>query len=141
MNDLNKVMIIGRLGQDPETRYTASGSAITNLNVATGEKWTDKNTGEKKERTEWHKITFFGRLAEIAGEYLKKGSHVYIEGRLQTDKWQDSNNQDRWTTKIVGNELIMLSGKAQGEAPKAEGGFRDRPAPEKGSGSQDDIPF
>lgn len=150
MSDLNKVMLIGRLGQEPETRYTASGAAITNCSVATGERWTDKNSGEKKERTEWHRIVFFGRLAEIAGEYLSKGSQVYIEGKLQTDKWQDSNGQDRWTTKIIGNELKMLGSKGdQTQAPPEQSGFRDKPAPapapeaapkEEGF-TEDDIPF
>ena len=110
---INKVILVGHLGQDPEVRYTTSGSAVTNISLATTESWKDKNTGEKVEKTEWHRIVFFGRLAEIAGEYLTRGRQVYIEGKLQTRKWQDQNNQDRYTTEVVGNEMQML-GSAQG---------------------------
>jgi single-strand DNA-binding protein len=111
---INKVILVGNLGQDPEVRYTTSGSAVTNISVATAESWKDKNTGEKVEKTEWHRVVFFGRLAEIAGEYLRKGSQVYIEGKIQTRKWQDQNNQDRYTTEIVANELQMLGGTPSG---------------------------
>lgn len=112
---INKVIIVGNLGQDPEVRYTSSGAAVTNISVATSEKWKDKNTGEDVIKTEWHRIVFFGRLAEIAGEYLKRGSQVYIEGRLQTNKWQDQNNQDRYSTDIVANEMQMLGAKSGGQ--------------------------
>lgn len=145
MSDLNRVMIIGRLGTDPETRYTASGAAITNLSVATSERWRDKQTGENQERTEWHKVVFFGRLAEIAGEYLRKGSQVFIEGRLQTEKWQDKDGNDRYTTKIVGSGMNMLGGKAAEEeakpAPaKKKAAKKPQPVAEEEQ-EQDDIPF
>ena len=107
---VNKVILVGNLGQDPEVRYTTSGSAVTNVSVATTESWKDKTTGERVDKTEWHRVVFFGRLAEIAGEYLRKGSQVYIEGKIQTRKWQDQNNQDRYTTEVVGNDLQMLGG-------------------------------
>lgn len=108
---VNKVTIVGNLGQDPETKYMPSGGAVTNISVATSESWKDKNTGQQQERTEWHRIVFFNRLAEIAGEYLKKGSQVYIEGSLRTRKWQDQSGQDRYTTEIVANEMQMLGGR------------------------------
>jgi len=114
---INKVILIGNLGNDPDVRYTPSGSAIANITIATSEAWKDKNTGEKQERTEWHRVVLFSRLGEIAGEYLKKGSKVYIEGRLQTRKWQDKNGQDRYTTEIVGNDLQMLDSRGGGGAP------------------------
>lgn len=113
---VNKVVLIGNLGKDPETRYAASGSAITNITLATGEVWKDKQTGEPQERTEWHRVVFFGRLGEIAGEYLKKGSKVYLEGSLRTRKWQDQSGQDRYTTEIVANELQMLDSRAVSDA-------------------------
>jgi len=113
---INKAIIVGNLGKDPEVRYSANGAAITNITVATSDVWKDKNTGENQERTEWHRIVFFGRLAEIAGEYLKKGSQVYIEGRIQTRKWQDQGGQDRYTTEIVASEMQMLDSKGGGEA-------------------------
>jgi single-strand DNA-binding protein len=108
---VNKVILIGNVGKDPETRYSAGGSAITNLTLATSESWKDKQSGEQQERTEWHRVSLFGRLAEIAGEYLKKGSKVYIEGSLRTRKWQDSSGQDRYTTEIVASEMQMLDGQ------------------------------
>ena len=112
---VNKVIIVGTLGNDPEVKYSASGSAIANLSVATSEQWKDKQTGEKKEQTEWHRVVIFGKLAEVAGEYLRKGSHVYIEGQLRTRKWSDSNGVDRYTTEIVipqiGGVMQMLGGK------------------------------
>jgi len=113
---INKVILIGNLGQDPETRYLPSGGAVTNINIATSETWKDKQSGENQERTEWHRVSFFNRLAEIAGEYLKKGSKVYIEGRLQTRKWQDQNGQDRYTTEIIANEMQMLDSRGQGDS-------------------------
>ncbi|WP_027330602.1 single-stranded DNA-binding protein [Marinimicrobium agarilyticum] len=115
---INKVILIGNLGADPETRYMPSGGAVTNINVATSETWKDKQTGQPQERTEWHRCVFFNRLAEIAGEYLKKGSKVYIEGSLRTRKWQGQDGQDRYTTEIVANEMQMLDSRGGGE-----GGF------------------
>ena len=110
---INKGIIVGNLGKDPEVRYSANGNAITNITVATSDVWKDKNTGENQERTEWHRVVFFNRLAEIAGEYLKKGSQVYIEGRIQTRKWQDQSGQDRYTTEIVANEMQMLGKRGE----------------------------
>lgn len=111
MASVNKVIIVGNLGRDPETRYAANGEAVTNITVATTESWKDKNTGEKKEATEWHRVTFYRKLAEIAGQYLKKGSSVYIEGRLQTRKWTDKENVERYTTEIIADTMKMLGGK------------------------------
>ena len=108
---INKVILVGNLGQDPETRYMPSGSAVTNFTVATNESWKDKQTGEQKERTEWHKVAMFGRLAEIAAEYLRKGSQVYVEGKLRTRKWQGQDGQDRYTTEIIADEMQMLGGR------------------------------
>ncbi|WP_111747523.1 single-stranded DNA-binding protein [Salinisphaera orenii] len=119
---VNKAIIIGNLGADPETRYTASGSAVTNASVATTDSWRDRNSGETQERTEWHRIVFFGRLGEIAGEYLRKGSKVYIEGRLQTRKWQGQDGQDRYTTEIVGNDMQMLDSRGGGGGSAPMGG-------------------
>ena len=113
---INKVIIIGNLGADPEIRYMPSGSPITNIRVATSEGWKDKQTGELQERTEWHKVVFFNRLAEIAGEYLRKGSKVYVEGSLRTTKWQDQSGADRYTTEIVGNNMQMLDSKGSASA-------------------------
>ena len=110
---VNKVILIGRLGKDPETRYMTSGEAVTNATLATSENWKDKS-GEKQEKTEWHNLVFYRRLAEIAGEYLKKGSMIYVEGKLQTRKWQTKEGQDRYTTEIVVNEMTMLGGKSTG---------------------------
>ena len=148
---INKVILVGNLGADPETRYTAGGSAVTNIRIATSESWRDKQSGEQQERTEWHSIVFFGKLAEIAGEYLKKGRQVYVEGRLQTEKWQDKDGQDRYTTKIVANEMQMLGGREGGGAPQAESNssFRDRSKqPQQSTVAEtgpefqdDDIPF
>ena len=156
---INKVILVGNLGADPETRYTASGAAITNITVATSESWRDKQTGENQERTEWHRVVFFSRLAEIAGEYLRKGRQVYIEGSLRTRKWQGQDGQDRYTTEIVANEMQMLGGR-QGEAStqSAGGGFRDNKPAQQSQAQQsqataqsapaaednfaeDDIPF
>ena len=112
---INKVILVGNCGQDPETRFSGSGAAITNISLATSETWKDKQTGEQQERTEWHKVVFFNRLGEIAGEYLKKGSKVYIEGSLRTRKWQDKEGQDRYTTEIVGNEMQMLDSRGMSD--------------------------
>jgi single-strand DNA-binding protein len=126
---INKVILIGNLGADPETRAMPSGTTVANLRIATSESWRDKQTGEQQERTEWHRVALFGRLAEIAGEYLKKGSQVYIEGSLRTRKWQDKQGNERYSTEIVGNELQMLggrggSGAGAGAGSGAEGGAR-----------------
>jgi single-strand DNA-binding protein len=140
---VNKVIVIGNLGNDPETRYMPSGSAVTNLSVATNESWKDKQTGEQKERTEWHKVAMFGRLAEIAAEYLRKGSQVYIEGKLRTRKWQDQQGNDRYTTEIVADEMQMLGGRSGGDAP-AMGSSGPPPGPPPQGSSDDfddDIPF
>ncbi|MDH3532507.1 MAG: single-stranded DNA-binding protein [Gammaproteobacteria bacterium] len=141
---INKVIIVGNLGGDPETRYMPSGSAVTNLTVATNESWKDKQTGEQKERTEWHKVAMFNRLAEIAAEYLRKGSQVYIEGKLRTRKWQDRDGNDRWTTEIIADEMQMLGGRGEGSVPM--GSSRDSapssPPPQAGPDDfDDDIPF
>ena len=144
---INKVILIGNLGADPETRHTAGGSAVTNLSVATSESWRDKQTGETKENTEWHKVVMFSKLAEIAGEYLRKGSKIYIEGRLQTRKWQDRDGNDRWTTEIVANEMQMLDGRGGGSEPLEDrgGGYGSQsssgPSGPSGGGLEDDIPF
>lgn len=111
---VNKVILIGSLGQDPETRYSASGAAITNVSMATSDSWKDKQTGQTQDRTEWHRVILFNRLGEIAGEYLRKGSKIYVEGRLQTRKWQDQSGQDRYTTEIVANEMQMLDSRGDG---------------------------
>src|SRR3977135_623789 len=113
MASVNKVILVGNLGRDPETRYAPEGGAITNISVATTDTWKDKSSGEKQERTEWHRVAFFGRLAGIAGEYLKKGSQVYVEGALRTRKWQDKEGQERYTTEIVASEMRML-GRREG---------------------------
>src|SRR5210317_1698978 len=125
---VNKVILVGNLGADPETRYTASGAAITRITVATSESWRDKQTGENQERTEWHRVVFFNRLAEIAGEYLSKGRQVYIEGSLRTRKWQDQGGQDRYTTEIVANEMQMLGGRGDdmGASRSGGGSFREK---------------
>ena len=158
MASVNKVILIGNLGRDPETRYMPEGGAITNISVATTEKWKDK-TGEMQEKTEWHRVAFFGKLAEIAGEYLKKGSQVYVEGRLQTRKWQDKDGQDKYTTEIVANVMQMLGSRqgmgggereasAGGAAERPQGGGAAKPAASKPAGKggkfddfEDDIPF
>jgi single-strand DNA-binding protein len=145
---INKVILVGHLGSDPETRYMPSGSAVTNLRVATSESWRDKTSGEQQERTEWHNVAMFGRLAEVAAEYLRKGSQVYIEGRLRTRKWQDRDGGDRWTTEIVANDMQMLGGRpggGSGGGPSSGGasahsaGPTDMPSPPPEL--DDDIPF
>lgn len=128
---LNKVMLIGNLGADPEVRYTAGGSAIANIRLATAESWRDKETGDMQERTEWHRVAFFGRLAEIAAEYLKKGSQVYIEGRIQTRKWNDKDGTERYSTEIVANDMQMLGGRG---GSGGGGGFEGGAAPRSGGG-------
>jgi len=148
---INKVILVGNLGRDPEIKYTASGGAIANLTIATSESWNDKQTGEKVEKTEWHRVVAFQRLAEIMGEYLKKGSQVYIEGKLQTRKWQDQNGQDRYTTEIVASDMQMLGSRADAGAPaQASGGGFRRAANSQQEPAQpaydndfadDDIPF
>jgi len=148
---INKVIIVGNLGGDPETRYMPSGSAVTNLTVATNESWKDKQTGEQKDRTEWHKVAMFNRLAEVAAEYLRKGSQVYIEGKLRTRKWQDKNGQDRWTTEIIADEMQMLGGRGGsggGSAPMSSGqdsgqdsGPPSTPPQAGPDDFDDDIPF
>ncbi|RZV33133.1 MAG: single-stranded DNA-binding protein [Chromatiales bacterium] len=152
---INKVIVVGNLGGDPETRYMPSGSAVTNMTVATNESWKDKQTGEQKERTEWHKVAMFGRLAEIAAEYLRKGSQVYIEGKLRTRKWQGQDGQDRYTTEIIADEMQMLGGRGgaggggsfgggsqggsqQGGSQQGGGNAPPQPGPDD---FDDDIPF
>lgn len=143
---VNKAILIGNLGQDPETRYTADGSAITNISVATSETWKDKQTGEKKERTEWHRVVFFGRLAEIAGEYLRKGSKVYIEGMIRTRQWEQDGVK-RYTTEIVANEMQMLDSRGDSAANQGQANsYQDTPAHKVQAGHvdpgmDDDIPF
>lgn len=119
---VNKVILVGNCGKDPETRYTPSGAAVTNISIATTDSWKDKNTGERQDRTEWHNVVFFGRLAEIAGEYLKKGAQVYVEGSLNTEKWTDKSGNDRYTTKIKANEMQMLGGRGDGGGGNFGGG-------------------
>jgi single-strand DNA-binding protein len=157
---INKVIIVGNVGGDPETRYMPSGSAVTNLTVATNESWKDKQTGEQKERTEWHRVAMFNRLAEIAAEYLRKGSQVYIEGKLRTRKWQDKSGNDRYTTEIIADEMQMLGGRGGSGGGGNFGGGQQGGAPsgggQQGGGQQgggnappqpgpddfdDDIPF
>ena len=141
---INKVILVGHLGADPETRYMPSGGAVTNLRLATSESWKDKTTGEKQDRTEWHSIAMFGRLAEIAAEYLRKGSQVYIEGRIRTRKWQDKEGQDRWSTEIIANEMQMLGGRPDASAParvaEAASGAGGPPVGPPAE-FDDDIPF
>ncbi len=122
MASVNKVILVGNLGADPETKYLPSGDAVTNIRVATTDRWKDKTSGEMKEATEWHRIAFFGRLAEIAGEYLKKGSQVYVEGRIRTRKWQDKEGQDRYSTEIVADAMQMLGSRAGSGEPRPERG-------------------
>jgi single-strand DNA-binding protein len=152
MSNLNKVMLIGRAGKDPDVRYAASGSAIVNLSVATSETWKDKASGEKKEATEWHRVVFFERLAEIVGEYVGKGDLIYVEGKLTTRKWQDKEGQDRYTTEIRASSMQMLGGKRErgddAERPSEDAPTeRQRPAATSGDApapdpfADQDIPF
>ena len=154
---VNKVILIGNLGADPETRYTASGSAVTNIRLATTDSWRDRQSGERQERTEWHRVVFFSRLAEVAAEYLRKGSQCYIEGQIRTNKWQGQDGQDRYTTEIIANEMQMLGGRGGGGAPQSRrreedsgsawpGGGQGGSAPAPASSGppddfDDDIPF
>lgn len=143
MASVNKVILVGHLGQDPEVRHMPSGGAVTNLRLATTAQWKDKQTGEKQERTEWHTVVCFNRTAEIAGEYLHKGSQVYIEGSLRTRKWQDKEGKDRYSTEVVADQLVML-GKREGGAPReraAEPTQRPATAPADRGEFDDDIPF
>jgi single-strand DNA-binding protein len=142
---VNKVILVGNCGKDPETRYTPSGKAVTNISIATTEEWKAKDTGEKQSKTEWHNVVFFGRLAEIAGEYLKKGAQVYIEGSLNTEKWTDKSGNDRYTTKIKANEMQMLGGRESNDnAGQSQSSNSQQPrqsAPSCGDDFSDDIPF
>lgn len=153
---VNKVILVGNLGQDPEVRYTPSGSAVANITLATSESWRDKQTGENKEVTEWHRVVLFGKLAEVAGEYLRKGSQVYIEGQLRTRKWQDQSGQDRYTTEVtvnVGGTMQMLGGKQEGgQGNQPQPNQQQRPQQQSGPSTppanneppmdfDDDIPF
>lgn len=140
---LNKVMLMGRLGSDPEVRYTPSGEGITTIRLATSRRWKDRSTGERKEETEWHRVVFFGNTAKLVGEYLKKGSLIYVEGRIRTQKWQDQNGSDRYTTEIVANEMHFLEKHAEsGHTGDAEG-YRaaNPPLPSHDDDFLDDIPF
>jgi len=158
MASLNKVILIGNLGRDPETRYMPNGEAVTNITIATTETWKDRTSGERQEKTEWHRVTFYRRLAEIAGEYLKKGSQVYIEGRLETRKWTDKEGKDRYTTEVIAAEMKMLGSRPGGGMPNydasEETGSRPPAAKAAAGGSRpaaktpggitdmdDDIPF
>jgi single-strand DNA-binding protein len=159
MASLNKVILIGNLGADPETKYLPSGDAVTNIRIATTEKWKDKSSGEMKEQTEWHTVAFFGRLAEVAGEYLRKGSSVYVEGAIKTRKWQDKDGNDRYSTEIKASEMKLLGGREGGGNSSGNGGNgRDgnntnrtaqrppagngnRPAPSRGGYDGGDVPF
>lgn len=146
---VNKAIIVGNVGQDPEVRYMPSGSAVAEVSVATSEQWKDKQSGEKQERTEWHRVTFFGRLAEIVGEYVRKGSQIYVEGSIRTEKWQDKQGQDRYTTKIIANEMQMLGGRSGGstgfqqDVPSQAPAQSAPAAAPAGSSADfdDDIPF
>ena len=144
---INKVILVGTLGADPDTRYTPSNAAVANLSIATNESWKDKQSGEQKEKTEWHRVVMFNRLAEIATEYLRKGSQVYIEGQIQTRKWEDTEGNDRYTTEIVANEMQMLGGRSTGtnSSPKPnESASQDAPSATDSQNTDDfddDIPF
>ena len=154
MASVNKAILVGNLGKDPETRYAPSGDAICNITLATTDTWRDKASGEKREATEWHRVVFFGKLAEIAGQYLRKGSQVYVEGSLRTRKWQDKDGQDRYTTEIRADQMKMLGGKQEGDGPSrgdtaGRSGERARQDPPQGGSNpssgfgnfDDDIPF
>jgi single-strand DNA-binding protein len=140
---VNKVIVVGNLGQDPDNRYMPSGAAVTNLRIATNESWKDKQTGEQKDRTEWHSVAMFGRLAEIAAEYLRKGSQVYIEGKLRTRKWQDKDGNDRYTTEIIADEMQMLGSNRAGSGAPATSDSPPTSTPPQSSENDfdDDIPF
>ena len=144
MSSVNKVILVGRAGQDPEWKYMPNGNAVANITLATSEKWKDKQTGQPQEKTEWHRVKAFGKLAEIIGEYVKKGALLYIEGSLETRKWQDQSGQDRYTTEIKANQMQMLSGQQSGQnqAPQQPQGQYQAPQQQQASGQfDDDIPF
>ena len=142
MAGVNKVILIGNLGKDPEMRYFPDGTAVANFSIATSDEWKDKDTGEKKERTEWHRIVAFGKLGEICGEYLSKGKQVYIEGRIQTRDWEDQNGVKRYTTEIVANQMLMLGGRDSGDAARNQGSpAKDFQGPPGPGFEDDDIPF
>src|ERR1035437_3219426 len=156
MASVNKVILVGRLGKDPEVRYLPDGGAVCNITLATSETWKDKTSGEKQEKTEWHRVTFYRKLAEIAGEYLKKGREIYVEGRLETRKWTDKEGRDRYTTEIIANEMQMLGSRPSGGSEAMESGPKAaaaepagggvKPAAKKSGGGavggmDDDIPF
>ena len=141
---VNKVILVGNLGQKPEMRYTATQTAVANISIATTESWKDKESGENRDKTEWHRVVFFGNLAEIAERYLDKGSSVYVEGKIQTRKWQDKEGKDRWTTEILGNQLTMLGSRNSSDSGSQQDTSSETPFPEDDSGpglSDDDIPF
>lgn len=138
---VNLVILVGNLGNDPETRFMPSGGAVTNISIATSETWKDKNTGQPQERTEWHRVVFFNRLAEIAGEYLRKGSKVYVEGSLRTRKWQDQSGQDRYTTEVVASEMQMLDSKGSSEDYSGGSGQQVTRVDNNFDSFDDDIPF
>jgi len=141
---VNKVILVGNLGQKPEMRYTATQTAVANLSIATTESWKDKESGENRDKTEWHRVVFFGNLAEIAERYLDKGSSIYVEGKIQTRKWQDKEGKDRWTTEILGNQLTMLGSRGSNDSGSQQDSSSETPFPEDDSGpglSDDDIPF
>ena len=142
MASLNKAILIGNLGRDPEVRHTTNGKAVANFSIATSETWKDKNTGQKQEKTEWHNLIAFDKLAEIVSQYVKKGSQIYVEGKLQTRKWQDKNGQDRYTTEIVVSELKMLGGKREEKSEESPSYQAQKPVVAPGDGFEDpDIPF
>tara|TARA_B100000941_G_scaffold74622_1_gene50788 strand:- start:165 stop:602 length:438 start_codon:yes stop_codon:yes gene_type:complete len=141
---VNKVILVGNLGQKPEMRYTATQTAVANLSIATTESWKDKESGENRDKTEWHRVVFFGSLAEIAEKYLDKGSSVYVEGKIQTRKWQDKDGNDRYTTEVLGNQLTMLGSKSPSDSSNQTDSSSNTPFPDDDSGeglSDDDIPF
>ena len=137
---INKAIVVGNLGRDPEVRYSANGNAIANVTLATTDSWKDKQSGERQEKTEWHRVVFFGRLAEVAGEYLKKGSQVYVEGRLQTRKWEDRDGNERYTTEIVATDMQMLGGRG-GDAPSSPPPDYSQADSGPSGDFDDDIPF
>lgn len=146
MASVNKVIIVGNVGRDPETRYMPSGDAVTNISVATSDRYKDKQTGEMKENTEWHRIAFFGKLAEIAGQYLKKGSQVYVEGRLRTRKWTDQSGQEKYSTEIIADSMQMLGARMSGSGEESSGRSKPTESPSSSGASaldamDDDIPF
>ena len=141
---VNKVILVGNLGQKPEMRYTATQTAVASLSIATTESWKDKESGENRDKTEWHRVVFFGSLAEIAEKYLDKGSSVYVEGKIQTRKWQDKDGNDRYTTEVLGNQLTMLGSKSSLDSSNQTNSSSNTPFPDDDSGeglSDDDIPF